>query len=405
MPIPPPTYRPDQWHHANDFMKLADFVMRGTIPPAFVCIQGEERGCPASQNMYNRAGRCSSDLQMTLFQLRTRGVAGRNLEDAPMKSLKSVSRIASLKRLIRFSFLILLLGGAAAGCSVKKVAIKKLGDALAQGGSTFASDDDPELVKEALPFSLKLMESLLAEAPNHKGLLLAASSGFTQYVYAFLQQDADEMETRDLALAAEMRARAKRLYMRARNYGLRGLEVEHQGFEHALRSNPVSAVAAARKQEVPLLYWTAAAWGSAISLSKDDPAMVAEQPIVEALIDRALQLDEAYGEGAIHSFLITYEMVRQGAPGDPAQRSRKQFERAMQLSNGLQAAPLIALAEAVSLAQQDEREFKSLLERALAIDPNAKPEYRLVNLVMQRRARWLLSRADELFLNAGEEKP
>ena len=39
------------------------------------------------------------------------------------------------------------------------------GDALAGTGSTFASDDDPELVGEAVPFGLKTMESLLAESP------------------------------------------------------------------------------------------------------------------------------------------------------------------------------------------------------------------------------------------------
>jgi predicted anti-sigma-YlaC factor YlaD len=285
------------------------------------------------------------------------------------------------------------------GCSVRKFAVRKLGDALAQGGTTFASDDDPDLVRGALPFSLKLMESLLAEAPDHKGLLFAASSGFTQYAYAFVQQDADEMEPRDLAAAMEMKARARRLYLRARNYGLRGLEASHRGFERSLRSNPAAAVAAAHRQDVPLLYWTAASWGSAISLSKDDPALVAEQPMVEALIDRALALDESWGEGAIHSFLITYEMVRQGASGDPAQRSRKHFERAMQLSAGCQAGPLVALAEAVSLNRQDRREFQSLLEKALAVNPDTRPEYRLVNLVMQRRARWLLSRIDELFLD------
>jgi hypothetical protein len=71
------------------------------------------------------------------------------------------------------------------GCSVRKIAIKKLGDALAESGATFASDNDPELVRQALPFSLKLIESLLAESPDHRGLLFAASSYFTQYAYAF----------------------------------------------------------------------------------------------------------------------------------------------------------------------------------------------------------------------------
>jgi len=39
-----------------------------------------------------------------------------------------------------------------------------------------------------------------------------------------------------------------------------------------------------------------------------------------------------------------------------------------------------------------------MLHQALAIDPDAKPEWRLSNLIMQRRARWLLSREDALFV-------
>ena len=38
---------------------------------------------------------------------------------------------------------------ASAGC-VKKIAINKIGDALASGGATFSSDDDPELIRQVL---------------------------------------------------------------------------------------------------------------------------------------------------------------------------------------------------------------------------------------------------------------
>ena len=37
-----------------------------------------------------------------------------------------------------------------------------------------------------------------------------------------------------------------------------------------------------------------------------------------------------------------------------------------------------------------------MLGQALAVDVDARPQYRLANLVMQRRARWLLARTDEL---------
>ena len=285
------------------------------------------------------------------------------------------------------------------GCAIKKIAVNKLGDAIASGGQVYASDDDPELVREAVPFSLKLIESLLAESPRHRGLLLAASKGFTEYAYAFVQEEGDEMEVRDFAAAERLHARARRLYLRARDYGLRGLEVRRRGFEIALRENPRAAVRCiVSKKEVPLLYWTAAAWGLAISISKDNPDLIADQPIVEAMIDRALRLDENFEQGTIHSFLISYEPSRRGADGDPLERSRRHFDRAMELSHGELAGPYVALAENVSIQNQDRAEFESLLKRALAVDPDAKPEWRLENLVMQRRARWLLGRTDELFV-------
>jgi hypothetical protein len=61
---------------------------------------------------------------------------------------------------------------------------------------SFATDDDPELIGDALPFALKLMEGLLDQVPQHRGLLFATSSGFTQYSYVWVQQPADEVELR-----------------------------------------------------------------------------------------------------------------------------------------------------------------------------------------------------------------
>jgi predicted anti-sigma-YlaC factor YlaD len=285
------------------------------------------------------------------------------------------------------------------GCSVRQFTMRRVGDALAQsGGGTFARDDDPELVKAAAPFSLKLMESLLAEDPSHEGLLLATASGFTQYAYAFVQQEADELEATDLSAARAMHLRAKRLYLRARDYGLRGLEARHPGFASALAANPAAAAPLAAKADVPLLYWTAASWGGAIALGKDDPALIAELPKVEALIDRAVALDEAWDGGALHTFLISYETAR-GGGGDAAERSRRQFEQAVALSQGRFAAPYVSYAEAGPLQRQQPAEFRRLLEQALAVTADAHPEARLANLVAQRRARWLLGRMDELFLH------
>ncbi len=286
------------------------------------------------------------------------------------------------------------------GCSIKHVAVNKVGDALAGSGTSFASDDDPELVKAAVPFSLKLMESLLEESPRHEALLLATCRGFTQYGYAFVQQDAQEMEDKDFTASETMKVRARKLYLRARNYGLRGLDVRHKGFEKALRADPKQAVKETTVKDVPLLYWTALSWAAAISLSKDNPDLIAELPIVEAMMDRALQLQEDYDFGAIHAYLITYEMSRPAGTGDAAERSKKHFDRAMELTGGQLAGPLVSYAEAVCVQKQDLKQFEALLNQALAIDPDNKKEWRLANLIMQKRARWLLAHSDQFFLNA-----
>ncbi len=318
-----------------------------------------------------------------------------------------VRRVPS--RCFETSWVILLLIGtiAISGCSVRKFAINKLGDSLANSGTTFVSDNDPEFVGQAIPFSLKLIDGLLAESPKHRGMLLAATSGYTQYSYVYVQESAEEIETEDVTKSNALGDRARNLYLRARDYGLRGLETKHRGFSALLRENPRAAVQGAKAQDVPLLYWTAVAWGAAIALSKDHPELVAEQPQVEALIDRAYQLNPDYDHGVIDQFLISYESARQGSKSDFAARSKVHFDRAVSLSNGQSASPFVAYAETVSVQKQNRAEFQSLLRQALAVDADARPEWRLSNIIMQRRARWLLSRESELFLEtaaAGESR-
>jgi predicted anti-sigma-YlaC factor YlaD len=294
---------------------------------------------------------------------------------------------------------LLVLGAAMAlsGCSVRRLAVNALGNALAQGSSGWASDDDPELVRDAIPFALKTIESLLTESPEHRGLLLAATSGFTQYAYAFVQSEADFVEQTDLARATAQRQRTVRLYLRAREYGLRGLEVEHPGLRDRLLKDARGAVATCTRADVPLLYWTAASWAAAISLAKENSELAADLPVCETLVRRALVLDDGFGGGALHDFMIAYE-GRPAAAGGSVERSRQHFERAVALSRGGRAAPYVSLAESVCVGAQNRAEFTALLERALAIDPDKAPENRLANLVAQKRARWLLARVDELFI-------
>ena len=288
------------------------------------------------------------------------------------------------------------------GCSLRTMAINTVADSLVAAGDVYASDDDPELVRQALPFALKTIESLLAEQPENRKLLLAACRGFAQYSYAFVDTEADSLENVDYRAALEERERALKLYLRARDYGLRSLELESPGIGRRLEVAPETALAAFGVDEVPLLYWTGAAWGGAISLGKDRPELMADLPAVRALIERTLELDPDYHLGAAHSVMIVLEALPEAMGGSP-QRARDHFEQAVALSRGLSAGPYVTLAKQVSVPAQDWREFQQLLEQALEIDPDREPSLRLMNLIVQDQARTLLGEIEELFLDYPEE--
>lgn len=282
----------------------------------------------------------------------------------------------------------------------KTVATNAVADAVSETGDTYARDDDVELVKAAVPFGLKTMEGLLDTVPTHEGLLRGLASGFTQYSYAFVLQDADRAALAGrTAEARSGRQRATRLFVRARDYGLRGLEQKYPGLPDKLKgARELDAeLAKVKKEDVALLYWTAAAWALAISSAKGDMELVSQLPAPVAMMRRGIALDEGFDHGAFHEFFIVWDGSRTEAEGGGAQRAKEHLDRALALSDGRKLGPLVSYAETVLVQTQDRAEFQRILERVLAADVNAAPQYRLANVLAQRRARDLLDHADDLF--------
>jgi len=284
------------------------------------------------------------------------------------------------------------------GCSIKQVAISKLGDSLAASGSVYASDDDIELVGGALPFSLKTIEGLLVEVPRHKGLLITAASGFTQYSYVYVELEALELEPTDPVRSAELKLRAKKLYLRGRGYALRAVELTQKDFVAGLRLDPQTTLAAFDKKNIPELYWLSLSWAAAIASDKSDMSLVADLNLIEPIMHRCLELDESFDQGALHEFMIAYQGGRSPLQGGGAALAREHFARARELSGGIRITSLVSLADSVSIGEQNRDEFESLLQQALDYQVDDYPPTRLANLVAQKRARLLLSRSDNYFL-------
>lgn len=308
-------------------------------------------------------------------------------------------------RSIRVLGAIVLVAGAVSSCSLDQLIVRRVGDALAGAGgagNVFTSDNDPELIAAALPVILKMYDALLDQDRENPELWLAASSGYVSYANAFLHTPATMLPPAAFEEQERMMARAKNLYLRGRDYGLQGLAVHDQRFSAPPDSTDfLHALESAGKELTALLYWTSAGWLGALSVDPFDLSLNVSRPFAARIVERALELDGDFDGGAIHEMLVSYWAA---VPEDPAagrERAHHHFQEAVRLAEGTRASPFVTYATAVALPQQKLDQFVSLMEEALAVDPAAAPDQKLVNTIRQDQARWFLRNLPRYFIEAG----
>jgi len=291
------------------------------------------------------------------------------------------------------------------GCSINQLAMKAVADALTGEGSSdvFTGDNDPELVGDALPFAIKLYESLLSANPGHEGLVLSTGSLYVMYANAFVQTPSLLLPIDRFAEQVEAKNRAKNLYLRGADMLYDGLEKKFPGFKTASQTGKLPQILAKmKKAEVPLLYWSAAGYLAAYSLNTFDMELGIRIPELIALIDRAYELDPDFNSGALDDFYVLFHASVPVYMGGDKSKVEPHFERALEKSGGHSASPYVSYAESVSYPALDYDSYRKNLEAALAINPDNDPSNRLVNIITQRKAQHLLDTAEMRFgINSG----
>ncbi len=215
----------------------------------------------------------------------------------------------------------------------------------------------------------------------------------TGYAYAFLAQKADRLQDENLGKARKKYSKALKHYTQAYHQGLRQLEKRHPGFNELLAKDSGAAVALTDGTDADLLYWTAAALGAAIGLSKDKPDMLIRLPQVGAMAFRVTQIDPAYGDGSAFALLMVYEASRPAMMGGSVKLAKHYYRQALEYSAGNDASLYVSYAEVICVQEQDREAFLKNLKRALELKQGG-----MVNKIAKRRAKWLLERMDDLFL-------
>jgi predicted anti-sigma-YlaC factor YlaD len=289
------------------------------------------------------------------------------------------------------------------GCSINKMATKAVADALTGVGEStvFTGDPDPQLVGEALPFAIKIYEALLEQQPDHQGLIVTTGSLFVMYANAFVQGPAEMLPPGESLAEQEEKARAKKLYLRGVDILSAGMEKRYPGIMGSgLAGTLDSYIPKLKKADVPLIYWLVAGTLSAYALDNLDLALGMKLPELTALINAAYELDPDFNTSALDEFfIIFYASIPEILGGDKS-KADIYFQKALEKTRGLSAGPYVSYAQTVCVPAQDYEGFKKNLEAALAVDVNADVGNRLVNIINQRKARYLLDHASYHFIDA-----
>jgi predicted anti-sigma-YlaC factor YlaD len=302
-----------------------------------------------------------------------------------------------MKNKILCALLLPLVALVCSNCSINNLVANALTSNV--GGTVFTGDTDPELVGDALPFAIKMFEALLDSTPKHQGLMFTTGSLFIMYANAFVQGPAEMLPIEDWQDRENALARAKQLYLRGNTILYRALDTKYKGFINAIAQEETreAMLKKCKKEDVGLIYWAVAGGLAAYSLDLFDFDLSVHLPEWSAMILRAYELDPNYGGATLDEFLIIFFSAMPELMGGDKERAKLHYQQAIEKTGGKSAGAYISYAQSICIPAQDYETFKDNLEKALAIDPDEDVSTRLVTIISQRKARWLLDNAYDYF--------
>lgn len=244
------------------------------------------------------------------------------------------------------------------------------------------NQDDPDLVQSGVPAYLLLVDGLISQHPDNVGLLDAGAQIFALYGSRFAKGD-----------------QAVQLTAKARRYGERAICLSYapachwQGIDY---DQLVAELAGVKAKRLDALYSYAVGWLSNLQATSEDWSTVAELPWVEAVLERALALDETYQNGAIHGYLGILNSLRPPALGGRPEVAKAHFERAIELSGGRDLSIKVEYARRYARLVFDQELHDRLLNEVVNA-PVEAPGYTLFNVLAKQEARELLATSKEYF--------
>jgi predicted anti-sigma-YlaC factor YlaD len=156
--------------------------------------------------------------------------------------------------------------------------------------------------------------------------------------------------------------------------------------------------------DVDFLYWKAAGVLAAFAIDPFDytSGLGAKLPECIGMLNRAYELAPDYNNGALDELLFRVYAALPAEMGGDKEKAKTYFERALAKTGGLSPGLFITWAQSFSIPSQNYAEYRTMLERALAINPRRDKANTLAHKISQKKARWLLDNAGHFFIETDE---
>ena len=132
-------------------------------------------------------------------------------------------------------------------------------------------------------------------------------------------------------------------------------------------------------------------------LSLHNPVAFADVSKIEAVMERVLELDEAFHYAGPHLFMGAFYGSRSKLLGGNPEKSRRHFLKSLQLTSNRFLLSRVLFAKTYAVQIQDKKLFDRQLQEVMQAPADIFPEQRLANEVAKLKARRLLEMSDELF--------
>ncbi len=280
-------------------------------------------------------------------------------------------------RPVRLALAIAAIGLAGCGSLIESATsglTKQLGEAV-------LGHDDPELVREATPTLLILIDSL-ADEDASPAVLGSAAQLYAAYGVVFVN-DA---------------SRAQKLTQRAYDYGARALCVAHRagcGVEMLGFADYEARIAEYPSAKAQALYDYAIGYLAWIQARADYDAL-AQLPRLQVALQRLLAVAPAEIRGRAHMYMGTLNCLRPASLGGDPEGGIEHFEQALRMTGRKDLSVHVEYARNCARLLHDRELHDGLLEEVLSAEAD-QPGLTLFNNLAKADARDLLNSADDYF--------